>query len=198
VSPVNFVLAGVLGYLAGSVPIGFVIARIRGVDLRSAGSRNLGAANVLRTAGVFPAIVVLLGDAAKGALAVVAADAITADLAASAAAGFAAVAGHVFPVWLGFRGGKGVATAAGVFGVLAPLPTIVAIAAFVVTVLLTRFVSAGSIVASLVLPIAVGTTASPAPVVAASVTTALLIISRHRGNLGRLASGTERRIGMKA
>ena len=197
-SPVNFLIAAVLGYLAGSVPIAFVMARMRGIDLRAAGSRNLGAANVLRTVGVTPAVVVLLGDAAKGALAVVGVDALTNDLSAAAAAGLAAVIGHIFPVWLGFRGGKGVATAAGVFSVLAPLPTIMAVGAFIVTVLLTRFISAGSIVASLVLPIASGVTASPAPVVAASVVAALLIVSRHRGNLGRIVSGTERRIGMKA
>ena len=194
----TIVLACVLGYLAGSLPIAFVMARMRGIDLRRAGSRNLGAANVLRTAGIASAIVVLLGDAAKGALAVVAADAMTNNVTAAAAAGLAAVVGHVFPVWLGFRGGKGVATAAGVFGVLAPLSTIIAVAAFVATVLLTRFVSAGSIVASLVLPISAGMTASPATVVAAAVAAALLIVSRHRGNLGRIATGTERRIGMKA
>src|SRR5689334_102569 len=108
------------------------MARIRGIDLRRVGSRNLGAANVLRTAGIASAIAVLLGDAAKGALAVVAADAMTNDLTAAAAAGLAAVVGHVFPVWLGFRGGKGVATAAGVFGVLAPLSTTIAVAAFIV------------------------------------------------------------------
>jgi len=195
---VNYLIAAVLGYLAGSVPIAFVMARMRGIDLRAAGSRNLGAANVLRTAGVAPAVVVLFGDAAKGALAVVGVNALTNDLSAVAAAGLAAVAGHVFPVWLGFRGGKGVATAAGAFSVLAPLPTITAVVAFIVTVLLTRFVSAGSIVASLVLPIISGMTASPAPVVAASVVAAVLIVSRHRGNLGRIVRGTERRIGMKA
>lgn len=194
----NYLIAAVLGYLAGSVPIAFVMARMRGIDLRAAGSRNLGAANVLRTAGVAPAVVVLFGDAAKGALAVVGVNALTNDLSAVAAAGLAAVAGHVFPVWLGFRGGKGVATAAGAFSVLAPLPTITAVVAFIVTVLLTRFVSAGSIVASLVLPIISGMTASPAPVVAASVVAAVLIVSRHRGNLGRIVRGTERRIGMKA
>ena len=194
----SFFLAGVLGYLAGSVPIAYAMGRVRGIDLRSAGSRNLGAANVLRTAGIIPAIVVLLGDAAKGALAVVAAGAMSGSLAAATLSGLAAVIGHIFPVWLRFRGGKGVATAAGVFGMLAPVATVIAVIAFIVTVLLTRFVSAGSIVASLALPLAAGTLASPAPVVGASVIAAILIISRHRSNLSRLASGTERRIGMKA
>ena len=194
----TFTIVAALGYLAGSVPVAFVAARSRGIDLRHSGSRNLGATNVLRTAGVVPAIAVLLGDAAKGALAVIVADALFNDLAAASVAGVAAVIGHIFPAWLRFRGGKGVATAAGVFAVLAPMATVAAILAFVFTVIVTRFVSAGSIVAAIVLPLAAAARPSPAPVVAASIGAAFLIISRHRGNLGRLANGTERRIGMKA
>ena len=195
---VGFTFAASLGYLAGSVPIAFVAARLRGVDLRHAGSRNLGAANVLRTAGTVPAVVVLLGDASKGAIAVLLANTLFRDVAAAALAGIAAVVGHVFPVWLGFRGGKGVATAAGVFAVLAPVATVIAVMGFVVTVLLTRFVSAGSIVAAFALPFVAAAGASPTPVTMAAAGAAVLIISRHRGNLGRLANGTEHRIGMKA
>ena len=193
----TFALAALLGYLAGSLPIAFLAARMRGVDLRRVGSRNLGTANVLRTAGVLPALIVLIGDAAKGAGAVILVDALMNDLDASAVAGFAAVVGHVFPVWLWFRGGKGVATAAGVFAVLAPFATAIAVAGFVVAVLVTRFVSAGSLVAAVALPVAAATLA-PAPVIAAAFGAALLIIARHRDNLRRLANGTERRIGMRA
>jgi glycerol-3-phosphate acyltransferase PlsY len=197
-TPVHFTSAALLGYVAGSLPFAFVTARLRGVDLRHAGSRNLGAANVLRTAGTVPALVVLAGDAAKGAVAVLLANSLFMDVAAAAIAGIAAVVGHVFPVWLGFRGGKGVATAAGVFAVLAPFATVVAVMGFIVTVLLTRFVSAGSIVAALALPFVAAAIASPTPVIVAAACSAALVISRHRGNLGRLANGTERRIGMRA
>jgi glycerol-3-phosphate acyltransferase PlsY len=193
-----FAIPALLGYLAGSLPIAFVIARMRGVDLRDAGSRNLGTANVLRTAGLTPAIVVLLGDAAKGAVAVAFAEAMFTDVRAGAIAAIAAVAGHIWPVWLRFRGGKGVATAAGAFAILAPTPTMIAVVAFVVTVIVTRFVSAGSIAASCVLPFVAATTATPATVIGAAVGTAAIIVARHRGNVGRLVNGTERRIGMKA
>src|SRR4051794_13801386 len=110
----------VLAYLVGSVPFAFLLTRRRGIDLREVGSGNVGAANVLRTSGAWLALPVLLLDASKGTLAVLVALAMTQDMVVPVAAGLAAIIGHVYPVWLHFRGGKGVATAGGAFAVLAP------------------------------------------------------------------------------
>ena len=178
-----------LGYAIGSVPIGFLVAQsTRGVDLRRAGSGNVGAANVYRTTSLGIAMAVLAADIAKGAAAVL----LAGDGVAAVAAGAAAVVGHVYPVWLGFHGGKGVATACGVFAVLSPWPAAIALAAFGLTVARTRFVSLGSIVAATVLPVAEWVTPGPRAVDIAATFVALLILFRHRGNIARLRSGTER------
>ena len=188
-----------IGYLAGSIPFAFLAGRyFRGVDIRRIGSGNVGAANVLRSTGALTAVVVMLLDAAKGAGAVLFVQRLAPGDAAPAAAGIAAVVGHVYPIWLRFRGGKGVATAAGAFAVLTPLALAPAAAIFVATVWATRFISLGSIVATLALgPIALAVGASAA-VVGAACAVALLIVFRHRANIGRLLAGTERRIGQKA
>ena len=186
-----------LGYLAGSVPFAFLLARRAGIDVRIAGSGNVGAANVYRTSGLGIAIGVMLADAGKGAAAVLLAGggAGGAGSVASVAAGVAAVFGHVYPVWLGFRGGKGVATASGVFSVLSPLPTAIAAAAFALTVYRSRFVSLGSIVATLVLPIVEWLTPGLPAVDIGATLAAALILFRHRGNIARLWSRTERALG---
>jgi acyl phosphate:glycerol-3-phosphate acyltransferase len=185
-----------VGYFAGSIPFAFLIARGRGIDVRRAGSGNVGATNVLRTSGVVTAVCVMLLDMAKGAGAVHCVARLAPDaVAAPAVAGVAAVVGHIYPVWLKFRGGKGVATAAGVFSVLTPQALAPAAALFVLTVWITRFVSLGSLVATVALgPIAAGFGAS-APAVFAAGASALLIVFRHRSNIMRLMSGTERRVG---
>ena len=189
-------LAVSIGYLAGSIPFAFLVARARGVDVRRAGSGNVGATNVLRTSGVVTAVCVMLLDMAKGAGAVQCVARLAPGVtAAPAVAGVAAVVGHIYPVWLKFRGGKGVATAAGVFLVLTPVALAPAAALFVLTVWMTRFVSLGSLVATLALgPIAAGLGA-PAPPVFAAMASALLIVFRHRSNIARLMAGTERRVG---
>jgi glycerol-3-phosphate acyltransferase PlsY len=183
-------LAVLLGYLAGSVPFAFLLARRAGIDVRVTGSGNVGAANVLRTTGLGRAIAVMALDVAKGAAAVALAHATTGG---AALAGAAAVVGHIYPVWLRFHGGKGVAVAAGVFGVLTPVATAVAATLFVVTVWATRYVSLGSIAATVVLPPTAWLIGAPAAVVGASTGTAVLILFRHRANLWRLHAGTERR-----
>ncbi len=193
----NLALAITFGYLVGALPFAFLMTRARGIDLRQAGSRNLGAANVLRTVGVAPALTVMVLDVAKGALAVIVIQSVMGDLLPSIAAGLAAIVGHIYPFWLRFRGGKGVATSAGVFAVLAPSATAVAALAFVITIFVTRFVSAGSIVAAIALPVAAGVGGAPAPVFAAAVLGAVIVIVRHGGNMSRLAAGTERRIGLR-
>lgn len=181
-----------IGYAVGSLPVGYLIAhRARGVDLRRVGSGNVGAANVHRTSGLPMAVVVMLADAAKGAGAVFlgggAVDGVT--------AGVAAVVGHVYPVWLGFRGGKGVATASGVFSVLSPLPTAVAAAAFTIIVARSRFISLGSIVATVLLPVVEWLTPGLLAVDVAATIVAALILFRHRGNMARLWTRTERVMG---
>jgi acyl phosphate:glycerol-3-phosphate acyltransferase len=188
----------VVGYLFGSIPFAFLVSRgLAGVDVRRAGSGNVGSANVLRTTGVAAAILVVVLDVAKGAGSVLVADRWSAAATAPAAAGLAAIVGHVYPIWLRFRGGKGVATACGVFSVLTPWAVLPTVALFVATVWATRFVSLGSLVAALALgPIAYALGAPPAALGAAA-GAAALIVFRHRSNLSRLRAGTERRIGQR-
>jgi glycerol-3-phosphate acyltransferase PlsY len=187
------------GYGIGSLPIGYLVAsRLRGVDLRRVGSGNVGATNVYRTAGLAIALLVMGLDMAKGVGSVLLVSREAAGGAAPVAAGVAAVIGHVYPVWLRFRGGKGVATAAGVFAVLAPFATLIAGSVFLVTVWVTRYVSLGSVVATAALPPLAWMADAPLPVVVGGVIAALLIIERHRGNLSRLQAGSERRFGQRA
>jgi glycerol-3-phosphate acyltransferase PlsY len=191
-------LSILLGYLAGSVPFAFLLARRRGVDVRLAGSGNVGAANVMRTTGPGRAIAVMALDVAKGAAAVFAVQLSAGGGALAALTGAAAIVGHIYPVWLRFHGGKGVAVAAGVFSVLTPVATGVAASLFLITVWLTRYVSLGSMAATVALPPVAWWSGAPPPVVIAAGGTAALILFRHRANLGRLRSGTERKMGARA
>jgi len=181
-----------IGYAVGSLPIGYLVAQAAsGVDLRRVGSGNVGAANVYRTGGMGMGLAVMLADMAKGAGAVLIAGGGT----AAVVAGVAAVVGHIYPVWLGFKGGKGVATAGGVFGVLAPWPTLIAAAAFGITVARSRFVSLGSVVATVLLPVVEWSMPGLRSVDIGATIVAALILFRHRGNLARLWSRTERALG---
>ena len=191
------IIALALGYLLGSIPFALLLTRPRGIDLRHVGSGNVGAANVLRTAGVVPAVAVMLLDGAKGAMAVLLARLMTDDLTVVTIAGLAAICGHLYPAWLRFRGGKGVAASAGVFVVLAPLATAVAALVFVATIIVTRFISAGSIAGALTLAVAAAAGNVPAPVAAGATLAAILVVHGHRDNLSRLIAGTERRIGLR-
>jgi glycerol-3-phosphate acyltransferase PlsY len=186
-----------LGYLAGSVPFAFLLARRAGIDVRFAGSGNVGAANVMRTTGTRRAILVMSLDVAKGALAVAPALVVHASVTLTALAAAAAVVGHIYPVWLRFHGGKGVAVAAGVFAVLTPIATALAAGLFLVIVWLTRYVSLGSIAATVALPPAAWITGEPIAVVLAAAGSGGLILFRHRGNIRRLREGTERRMGVR-
>ncbi len=185
----------VAAYLIGSVPFALLLARRWGAgDLRRVGSGNLGAANVLRATGVRAGILVAVLDATKGVASVMLAERFTGNAAAPAAAGLAAIIGHVYPVWLRFRGGKGVATACGVFSVLTPLAIPPALAIFVVAVWATKYISLGSTLASVALPPLAYAMGSPAPAVGAAFGASAIIVFRHRSNLRRLRRGTERRI----
>lgn len=187
-----------LGYLAGSVPFAFLLARRAGIDVRRVGSGNVGAANVLRSTGTWRGVIVMALDVAKGVGAVLLAQQASGHAPVVAASGAAAVVGHIYPLWLRFHGGKGVAVAAGVFGILTPLATVAAAGLFLTTVWVTRYVSLGSIAATLVLPPAAWLSGAPDAVVAAAGGVGALILFRHRANLRRLLSGTERRMGVRA
>ena len=196
VPPVVFV---VVGYLLGSISFAVLLVRaVAGKDIRSEGSGNAGATNVLRAHGKKLALLVALLDVAKGAAAVLLVRLVTADPLWGSAAGVAAVLGHVFPVFYGFRGGKGVATAVGVFLVLAPLALLCCLAVFVAIVAVTRYVSLGSVVAMTLLPPVAGLVFhAPRPVVTAAAVTALVVLGKHLDNLKRLARGEERKLGAK-
>lgn len=187
----------VAGYLLGSLSFAFLLVRWRtGSDIRTEGSGNAGATNVLRAHGKALGLAVALLDVAKGSAAVLLVRLVTADPRYAAAAGFAAILGHVFPLYSGFRGGKGVATAVGAFLVLAPLGTLACLAVFVALVAATRYVSLGSVVAMVLLPPAAGLLShAPWAVVLAAAATALLVVFKHIDNLKRLASGEERKFG---
>lgn len=187
-----------LAYLIGSIPFALFLARGWGApNLHRVGSGNIGAANVFRVSGPTAGLLAAAFDIAKGAASVLLAERLNGSSDASAAAGLAAIVGHVYPVWLRFRGGKGVAAACGAFAVLAPAATVAATAAFISAVWVTRYVSVGSVAASLVLPSVAYSSGSPAPVVVAASLAAMLIVFRHRSNLVRVRLGTERRLGVR-
>jgi acyl phosphate:glycerol-3-phosphate acyltransferase len=199
-------MAVLVAYLLGSISWSYLIVRVlRGVDIRTVGSRNPGATNVLRVAGPAPAVAALLLDAGKGAAAVVFARWLEASTPVVAAVGVAAVLGHLYPVFFGFRGGKGVATAAGTLAVLAPWAVLCCLALFVVLVAWTRYVSVGSVATAVACPLfvlvfgLVGWHADPRwPWLFAGVLViGLLIVFKHRENLGRLAAGTEKKLGYR-
>jgi glycerol-3-phosphate acyltransferase PlsY len=189
------IISIVVAYLLGSIPFGYLIVRGKmGADIRETGSGGTGATNVSRRAGKMAGVLTLLLDAAKGAAAVLIAKALTGDDWVIAAAAIAALVGHIFPVWLGFRGGKGVATGVGIFLVLAPIALLCAGVIFVAIVALTRYVSLGSIIAALLIPVFVWWQSDVRPSLIAAVAGAALIVFAHRGNIKRLASRTESRI----
>jgi len=188
-----------LGYGVGSLPLGYLVAqRVKGIDLRRVGSGNVGAANTYRTAGLAAALLVIGVDVAKGAGSVLIATRVTPGAVGPVAAGVAAIVGHVYPIWLRFHGGKGVATACGAFSILAPAATALAAAVFVVTVWITRYVSLGSVIATAALPTLAWMTRASVPVITGGILAALLVVGRHRGNMLRLREGTERRLGQRA
>ena len=208
----SLLVIAVVSYLLGSIPFGYLLVRIfRGEDVRQTGSGNIGATNVARTGSRWLAIATLMLDALKGYVAVFHVFFFAGHhpdhlpqfgphtvyiLAALAA--FFAIVGHMFPVWLRFKGGKGVATSVGAFLGIAPLAVLVCLVVFVVIVAATRYVSLGSILAAAVFPIAawwLNPETRDAAVMAFIVASALLIVLRHKDNIGRLLAGNENRFG---
>jgi glycerol-3-phosphate acyltransferase PlsY len=202
-------LAAVVGYVLGALPFGYLVARAKGVDIFAVGSRNPGATNVRRVLGHGPGNLVLALDALKGAVAagwpglpsVAGAEAAVFSLADPRALAMgitgliAAMLGHGFSCFTGFRGGKSVATGAGGFAVLFPLGMLIALGVWLVTLGLSRFVSLASILAAASLPVSAVALRSPMPLLGAAIVTSLFVIIRHRANIGRLLAGTESRVG---
>ena len=193
------VLGLLAAYLIGAIPVGFLVARAAGgPDLRRAGSGNIGATNVLRTLGRGPAVLTLVGDIVKGYLAVTAARAIGTEAWSAAGGAVAAVAGNCWPLFLAFRGGKGVATGLGAFLALVPWAVAPAAVLWLAVTSLSRYVSLASIVGCVSLPVAAALMGYPRHSVVAAALVGLIIMWRHRENIARLARGTEHRLGERA
>ncbi|WP_298266955.1 glycerol-3-phosphate 1-O-acyltransferase PlsY [Geobacter sp.] len=184
-----FLVAG--AYLLGSIPTGLLLARALGVDIRATGSGNIGATNVYRTLGRTVGIMTLVGDCLKGLVPVLVARRLGFDEAWVAAAGLAAFLGHVYTVFLRFKGGKGVATALGVFLGISPLAVLAALGVFFGVVAKWRYISLGSITAAAVMPVAVAVVEGKPLVVALTLAVSVLVIWKHRENIRRLREGTE-------
>lgn len=196
-------LIPVVAYLLGSIPFGFLIVKARGSDIRETGSGNIGAANVARNAGAVAGILTLVLDAGKGYLAVwLATRWPHTDIRWIMTAALLAVIGHMFPVWLRFKGGKGVATGLGVFLPISAMAVLWAVVLWIVVVAFWRYSSLGSILAAVALPIFVHLLYAPmhAPPPAITVGTILisiLVLVKHRGNMERLMAGTEPRLRLR-
>jgi len=205
---VGYILTVLIAYLFGSIPTGFLVARARGVDIRTVGSGNIGATNVFRILGKPAGVFVLLADAAKGWLAVF----IVAELvsgwfypaAGSTArewfaicAGVGAILGHNYTCWLYFKGGKGIATSAGVLVALVPLPLLIILGIWIIVFALTRYVSLASISASFSLPFAAWAVGESRTIILVTAALAALAIYKHRANIKRLINGTESKIALR-
>ena len=202
----DYIIVAVAAYLLGSIPTGFLVAKAKGIDIRSVGSGNIGATNAMRVLGKPAGIFVLLMDALKGFGAVWLAALLLKQLNASVEletariiAGIFAVLGHNYSCWLKFKGGKGIATTAGVYLALAPWAVLVGLVIFILAVLLTKYVSVGSIAAAIALPATVWIM-TPQNIFLGIVSTALgaLAIYKHKSNIQRLMAGTENRLGKKS
>lgn len=202
----SLALAALLGYLLGAVPFGLIVGRLtRGIDLREFGSHRTGATNALRTLGLPAAALVFLLDVGKGIAAVIIARLLFADDPlvewTAAVAGFAAIVGHNWSVFIRFTGGRGVATSAGALGAMSPW-TILLIAPIVIAIIWrTRYVSLGSITGGLLAPVITGALwlgdAATVPAIVYALASGLLVTAAHADNIARLRAGTERRIGHK-
>ena len=187
-----------VGYLLGSIPSGFLAGRwLKGIDLRDYGSGSTGATNVLRNVGKAPALVVFLVDVGKGALAVLLAKSFGMSAWLQVLAGLAALAGHIWPMWLGWKGGKAVATGFGMFLGLAWPVGLACFGLFMAVISIFRIVSLSSVVAAIGLPVLMLLSGSSSAYVVVSLVASLMVLWRHRSNIQRLIAGTEPKIGQK-
>ena len=204
---IPYIIVALAAYLLGSIPAGFLVARAKGIDIRKVGSGNIGATNAMRVLGKPAGIFVLVMDLLKGFAAIAWLTVLvlkifngtTTDLETlKIVAGIFVVLGHNYTCWLKFKGGKGIATTAGVYLALAPLALGIALVVFILTVLLTRFVSLGSIVAAVALPIAVWFTRDNLTLRMMTIALGAMAIFKHRKNMQRIMAGTENRLGKKS
>lgn len=192
----KLVLLSFAAFLIGSVPTGLLIAKARGIDLKQKGSGNIGATNVLRTTGKWPAFLTLFGDILKGSAAVLLAKHFDASITTQGVAGLFAILGHNFSLFLNFRGGKGVATSLGVLAVYSPMVAVFTAILWLITVYLTRFSSLGALVSFGFLPVSMILFDTGEKIPVALLITVMAVI-RHRENISRLISGTETKVGKK-
>jgi glycerol-3-phosphate acyltransferase PlsY len=181
----------VTAYLLGSVPTGLLLGKAYGIDVRKEGSGNIGATNLYRTVGRRIGIITLVGDCLKGLIPVLVVKYSSMPVEYAAWVGLAAFCGHVFSVFLKFKGGKGVATALGVFLALAPLAVGIVLAIFIALILIWRYVSLGSIVAALAMPLAVSLLGGSRVLIVVTLVIAVIVVIRHQENIRRLLAGTE-------
>ncbi|MTI79326.1 MAG: glycerol-3-phosphate 1-O-acyltransferase PlsY [Firmicutes bacterium] len=187
----------IIAYLLGSIPTGFLLARYwKGIDIRQYGSGNIGATNVWRTLGVMPGIIALLGDVAKGVAAILVAR-YFGGTSVELTAAIGALLGHSYPVFLNFKGGKIIATGAGIIFSFSPMSGLIALALFIATVGLTRYVSLASIVAAITIPVCFYLFKLDTPYFVFAVMVASFAIFKHRSNIKRLISGNEYKVGQK-
>jgi glycerol-3-phosphate acyltransferase PlsY len=190
-------IVAIFSYLLGSIPTGYIVGTRAGIDVRKVGSGNVGATNVARTVGKAKGLLTLIVDVAKGFIPAFIALRFGLSDTAVALVGAAAFLGHLYPVFLKFQGGKGVATALGVLLAVAPLASVVLLAVFAVIVYFSRIASLSSIAAALAAPVMVWSFAYPLPAIAMSLVFAVMIVYRHRGNIERLIAGTEPRFDLR-
>lgn len=198
---IEFAAVVVGSYLIGSIPFGLIAGKLRGVDVRDYGSGRIGATNVIRTLGVKAGVVILVADVLKGVVAVLLARYVVGSPMGEMAAGFAAVAGHNWSVFIGFKGGRGVATSLG--GAIAMVPAVggAGLAVFALVIALTRYVSLGSMAGAVGAAVAIAVFAAlgraPVEYLIYTAVAAALIVFQHRDNISRLSSGAETRLGQK-
>lgn len=191
----NIAIGAIIGYLLGSISFGIIVTKIvKGIDIRDYGSGNAGMTNVMRTIGKGPAALVMLGDTLKGYLAVLIGLYLGGEI-AGVIAGVAALLGHGFPLFFGFKGGKGVATGLGIMLVLVPDCSIIALIIFAVVVLISRYVSLGSMIATSSVPISMIIFNKSLPLIILGILGAILVVYFHRSNIKKIRNGTENRIG---
>jgi glycerol-3-phosphate acyltransferase PlsY len=189
----TYVLSLFAAYVLGSIPTGLLLGKIWGVDVRKEGSGNIGATNLYRTVGRSVGVMTLAGDCLKGVIPVLLARHYGLSVEYVAWIGLAAFCGHVFSVFLKFKGGKGVATALGVFLVLSPVAVVLALAVFVGLMVVWRYVSLGSITAAAIMPLAVALLGGNRHVFLVTLIISVVVIAKHQGNMRRLLAGTENR-----
>ena len=188
-----------IGYLLGAIPSGYLAGRwLKGIDLRDCGSGSTGATNVLRNVGKGPALGVFLVDVGKGALAVLLAKSVGLNDWLQVLTGLAALAGHIWPVWLGWKGGKAVATGLGIFLGLAWPVGLACFGLFMAVISIFRIVSLSSVVAAIGLPLLMLASGGSTAYVVVSLVASLMVLWRHRSNIERLLAGTEPKIGQKS